>query len=394
MTIDKIHCLLPDHDVLTLGGWKPIADVTMDDQVATLKDDKLVYEKPIEVLHYPDYEGKMYSIKNQNIDLDVTLNHRMFVSKMKNNKWQDYDLIKAEDIYGKHIRYKKDVEWDAPDYQFVLPAHQQFAEKVFDMDAWLGYFGIWMAEGWAHNGKTIKYDTTLCINKPRIKKVIFNYAKRLGYNYSVNDEKISIYDRQLHAYMKTLSVGAPNKTLPDWVWKLSCRQSQILMESMILGDGSYHGSSVRYYTSSEKLADQYMQLCLHAGYSANKFVHLPKGSSVYFKKEDRTITTEHIIWRLGVIKAKNNPSVNHGHQMDQLIQEEKIYDYVGPVHCLQVPSEVFYVRRNGKAVWTGNSRSNNGPVVLLTRQPSEGRARGTISPSVKDAIPLLVFWVI
>ena len=33
------------------------------------------------------------------------------------------------------------------------------------------------------------------------------------------------------------------------------------------------------------------------------------------------------------------------------------------------------VKRNGKPVWTGNSRGSNGPIVMLTRQCSEGRAR-------------------
>lgn len=44
------------------------------------------------------------------------------------------------------------------------------------------------------------------------------------------------------------------------------------------------------------------------------------------------------------------------------------------VYCLQVSSGVFYVRRNGKAVWTGNSRAR-GPLQILTRQPVEGRSR-------------------
>lgn len=34
-------------------------------------------------MNYPDYEGSMYYIKNQSIDLAVTGNHRMWVSKKK-----------------------------------------------------------------------------------------------------------------------------------------------------------------------------------------------------------------------------------------------------------------------------------------------------------------------
>ena len=56
-------------------------------------------------------------------------------------------------------------------------------------------------------------------------------------------------------------------------------------------------------------------------------------------------------------------------------KKENIIDYQGSVYCLEVPNEVFYIRRNNKACWTGNSRAANGPVVLLTHQPSEGRQR-------------------
>ena len=68
---DKIHCLTMDHEVLTDGGWKFYKDITMKDKIATLKDNKLVYDKPTKLLHYPDYKGKLYHIKSHDIDLCV-----------------------------------------------------------------------------------------------------------------------------------------------------------------------------------------------------------------------------------------------------------------------------------------------------------------------------------
>ena len=101
MVLDKIHCLTEKHEVFTENGWKFIADIKLDDKVAILKNDVLVYENPIEVHHYPDYKGKMYRVKNQDIDLEVTANHRMYV-KINDN----YILEKAENIVGKKVSYK------------------------------------------------------------------------------------------------------------------------------------------------------------------------------------------------------------------------------------------------------------------------------------------------
>jgi hypothetical protein len=378
MTVDKIHCLLPDHDVLTERGWVPIPQVTKQDKVATLKNGELVYDYPIDVLDFPNYKGKMYHIANSSVDLNVTINHRMWVSPDKNHIWESHCLKKAEDIIGKHVRYQKNANWIKDEYQFILPRFEEYEEKVMDMNSWLTFFGIWIAEGWADNGEISSkyYRTTFAINKQRVKDVLLDAVRIMGYNFTICDEKLSIRNKHLHSYMKNLSVGAPLKKLPDWVWKLNADQSQILIHNMCLGDGTFVKSNTNrcmYYTSSDKLADDFMRLCLHAGWSSTKELHIPAGAKNIIK--GRKILTSHNIWRLPVIKSRNNPSVNHGHHMDQEIQVEKVYDYEGSVYCLQVPSEVFYVRRNGKSCWTGNSRAASGPIVLLTRQPAEGRAR-------------------
>jgi DNA-directed RNA polymerase II subunit RPB2 len=372
---DKVHCLTGDHEVLTLDGWKNIKDINMNDKIATLDNNELIYEKPLNYMAYPDYEGKIYRIKNQSIDLAVTGNHRMWVSKVYGRKkiWKPYDFETAENLYGKFVKYKKDAEWNSNDYQFVLPeiitkGNNKMDAQNVNMNSWLTFFGIWFAEGWASgNDETGK--VSIAINKQRVKDVIYNAFNNLDIIYHVSNEKINTTNQQLYRYMKQFSVGAPNKKLPEWVFKLSKEQCKILIASMILGDGSYTKSGEIYYSSSKILIDQFQQLCLHAGWGCIISTHCEAGNKVII--DGREVISNHDMLRASVIKTRINPSVNHGHTSTQHVQVETLLDEKCPVYCLQVRSEVFYVRRNGKAVWTGNSRPR-GPRTLLTRQPPEG----------------------
>jgi hypothetical protein len=162
MVDDKIHCLTPDHDVLTSEGWMKISEINLNHKVATLemKSGELVYQKPTKLFHYNDYKGPLYSIQNQNISLVVTLNHRMFVlrhpkgaldlkplalernhqeikksAKTLNSHIQGFNLVKAIELIGKKSEYLKNANWMKDDYQFILP------HKV-NMDTWLTFFGL------------------------------------------------------------------------------------------------------------------------------------------------------------------------------------------------------------------------------------------------------------
>jgi replicative DNA helicase Mcm len=378
MVDDKYHCLTMDHQVLTNNGWKYFQEIADSDLIATLKNSELVYDKIIKKHYYPEYNGKMYSIKNSNVDLNVTENHRMWVSKCfgRKKEWLDHTFELAKDIVGKSRKYKKDAEWNKPDYQFVLPEHLDGnglvrEKKTFNMKDWLIFFGIWMAEGWTRGHTAVE----ISINKQRVKDALYPAVTNMGYKYTISeDEKMHIYDVQLGTFMSQFSVGAPNKQLPNWCFELSKEQTKELIHSMQLGDGHFpeQTSTSWYSTSSQKLADDVVRLCLHAGWSANTYVHVKAGTVTQINGRD--IIPQHDILKVSILKTKNNPEVNHTHHKEQNVQEEKVYDYSGPVFCLEVPSEVFYVRRNGKPVWTGNSRSI-GPVSMLTRQPLEGRSK-------------------
>ncbi len=384
---DKIHCLTMDHEVLTENGWKFFNEMKEGEKVATLKDGKLVYDTA-KLLYFPKYKGKMYKIETKQISLNVTANHRMWIAKPKRKGAGEFYHELAENLVGKFIKYKKDAEWDAPDYQFILPGVKKenndpdYEDKVVDMDAWLTFMGIWIAEGWTTSCKdkrwnnTINYRIQVSVNKQRVKDALYPAMEKLGYKYSINDEKMTLYDKQLHSYMSELSVGATNKSLPKWVWQLSKKQCQKLLESMILGDGSYNGNSIKYHTSSTKLADDVSKLALHSGWSANTTIDKEAGSKSNI--DGREIISKHDSYRIAIIKSNNLPSVNKVYKNIENNNIEQVYDYEGPVFCLEVPSEVFYVRREGLPVWTGNSRAR-GLKASLTRQAPDGK-RFAIKP--------------
>jgi len=354
MVGDKAHCLSTDHEVLTMNGWKFHHELSTKDKVATLVDNKLIYQNPKQIYYYTKYCGSMYHVETSHIDLMVTGNHRMWVSKNNGkNKWANYDFELAENLVGQTCRYQTNAVWDAPDYQFVLQKYTSdsgifYSEHQPCMNSWLEFFGIWMNHGWISDNSIIGINIE---NKNMVDKLI-SVLNNLKYSYQHDQKKFTIMNEQLHSYLKELS----QTKFPDWVWQLSCNQARQLLASMI-GEQSEHVDTINdniFQTKSESLLDQVMQLVLHCGWSSTKLSSTEKTTDWY------------------LLITKNGDTVVN--DWDTKTSEQIISNYNGPVFCLKVNGGVFYVRRNGKPVWTGNSRSR-GVTQLLTRQPSEGRSR-------------------
>ena len=357
---DKYACFSSNTEVLTLKGWKKIKDTTIEDKVATLKDNnELFYENPLEVMSY-DCDEDIYYVKSNQVDLEVTLNHRMYVA---GRDGKNYKIKEAKDIIGKRVKYLKNID----NYKqhnlsnnFILKEYNDVPEKKLNLQAFLVIFGIWMAEGWV-SGNQIQY----AAHKPRVKEALDKNFNILGYEITKTKDKKhekefnrwSVLDKQLAAVFKELSVGAIHKFLPEWVWKLNMNDAKILMESMVLGDGHYmKNGTLRYDTSSEKLADDFQRLCLHAGYSANKYLKYAKGHESISKTRNEIFRQSVDAYRLTVIKTQNKPLVNKYRKPDGSNTCDSIKKYTGKVYCCQVNSGIIYVRNNGIPVWCGNSR--------------------------------------
>jgi hypothetical protein len=297
-------------------------------------------------------------------------------------------MLLAEEIAGNRKAYKKNVNVFEPDLttapeELIIKDNKVIAfqvpntERVYNIDDWIMFYGIWIAEGHVSNGD---FSIVISANKPRVQEALLDLENRGVFRFNKNKEKPDgeairwvVHDVKVGRYMFPFSVGATNKYLADWVWFLNREQCNKLMHSMCLGDGcKYKGKNWSYSTSSTRLADDYQRLCLHAGSCCKKAVGSKAGSSAYSDKIGYTITKTTDNYQLYNNTCCNEPTVNHRPQ-----KQDSWVDYNGKVYCCTVPQGegVIYVRRNGVPIWCGNSRSGNGPIVSLTHQPAEGRAR-------------------
>jgi hypothetical protein len=221
------------------------------------------------------------------------------------------------------------------------------------MDDWLQMLGMFIADGYAHN-KIIN------ITALKERKIAFNTrfleALNIEYRYSTDGKFIigGKKNKNICEHLETLSVGALNKYLPEYVWNLSQRQSRILLEALLQGDGSsmeYKGEAFeRYGTISVQLADDITRLALHCGYSGIvKISEEPTGIARIGKRtlgsragQEISVTQQHTYYKVSIITKQNEPWIN---KKVNDSNEEKLIDYQGKVYCIEVPSSHTYYMR-------------------------------------------------
>lgn len=365
---DKL-CYDAETEVLTSKGWKHISDVTVNDHVASLRGGTtLVFEQPSATYRYAE-GGRMYKIRNQQIDLFVTENHRMWVAP----RGRAFGIHTAQAIYGKRVRYQKNAAWVGADTDVLLPSlrvkagqggrgTRELPALTIPARAYAMLLGAYVSEGnLVDQPGTYGIDITQI--KVRQRSELLRALKQHGFKYSEhgNGTKVRIHSKQLMEHFKPLGKSY-EKYIPEFVFNWSAETLRLLFDWLMWGDGytSETGRPISYTTTSKRLADDVQRLCLHIGLAANiKSRHVPKQTikgKVYACRE---------CYAVRIVNTKLRPEVNHGHTQTQSAQEETwVENYAEPVYCMTVPSGVIYVRRNGKSVWSGNcGRFGNKGVV-------------------------------
>jgi len=338
-------CYDKDTEVLTEDGWKYFKDLNNEKLITLNKDGKIEYHYPSKKVIVP-YKGEMYHFKGRKIDLNVTPNHYLYVSKSnKKGIIQEPKFIKAMDLTpSNNIYMYSSGEWNCDNpKEIIIPMHKSSIgqinpEKKINVKEWLKFLGYYIAEGnlerWAVN--ITQATDSVYYND------IVNIIQKIGYTPHCYGNHIKIFNTGLVRYLEQYGNSASTKHLTSKELNLHPDSIGILLENMINGDGNWRNNYVTYFTSSKLLADDVQELCLKMGIVGR--IYKEKGRPFI-------IRDKHYISRDGyriVIGKQTRYVIN---PKRNLIKE----NYKGNVFCAIVPNHTLYVRRNGKPIWCGNT---------------------------------------
>lgn len=336
-------CYDSETEVLTFDGWKQWDEVTEKDLFATLNSNNIVeYHEADRYIHYY-HKGDMYRVDGKGVDLLVTPDHKMFTcitTTKEGRKKNKFELIKASEIDLKsHAYIKGGNKWVDDNMTGLLPS-------IFAL------LGFTIGDGTTYvDNRTAKFNIKLERKIAYLKRI----ANDCGYEFSDTgyDYRVRLPEGKVFNLFKKIYNDKGEKQIPNGLLcSLNKECLEALYDGLLQSDGSIDKNDHAIYdTTSEVLAGQFQQLCLHIGLAAN--ISQSDCYSEEHRKSSSSFGNKQL-FRVHVIRDKYlKPEFNKfdGHKS----RTRWIQNWEGDVYCVEVPNNTLYVRRNGKAVWSGNS---------------------------------------
>lgn len=349
----NIGCFDDKTEILTKDGWKSVYNISKKDEVISLNPKtNIAGYYPIKRIIKYNYEGDIYHLKGKCLDFYFTPEHRLYYNWSAKQQWQIDKICNLKKDSKSPVHFAHSItlqEYEEKSLNFIKPKQLQ---NISDED-WLEFLGWFISEGCLTLEKNLSYKIIITQFKnvhPFEFDKICSLIKRMGLNYWICKEKSIVFSSKEifehlkeHCYkitenskIRTKSVYCCyNKCFPSYVKNLSKRQTEILLNSFWLGDGSEDKGLKRWNTSSKQLADDIQEVVLKLGIPC----------SLLIKQKNRNP-----LYVVGELKSKV--------RMLDFYKGLTIEPYNALVWCVEtLPHGLIFIRRNSCCMWTGNSKS-------------------------------------
>jgi len=357
---DRHGCYDDATEVLTEDGWKAWPAVSGEELFATRTiDGRLEYQPALRLVR-KDYRGHMIGFKGMSLDLMVTPDHRVLASELTTRQGRArarYHLCPAYSVLHRAHRHITTADWAGERIEWFLLDGQRFEPEPL-----LRLVGFFIGDG------NLGASNHIVFNLRKQREISYlrslAVANRLELREWKNRHLALAIGPQLRKLFSECYSGR-EKVIPKRL--LSCSRALLvaLYEGLLQSDGSVHARPNRadrhtYYTTSRKLADQMQELALKLGRSASVRPHVMSPGDGHFGNLPRS--------RVTIYNSRNSrPALCKTKAEADNHMGVEFYD--GAIHCVEVPSGTLYVRRNGYAVWCGNTPFEHNSFRFHVRAP-------------------------
>src|SRR5262249_40347496 len=126
----------------------------------------------------------------------------------------------------------------------------------FPANLFLRLLGYYLAEGWCQKAKRPRYEVNLAQAPGGSQHRIVDTIRALGLRPRVSGHHVTFASKELWHFLQDCGSGADAKYIPTWIKSLDAPLLEVLLESLIDGDGTRNsdGSPKKFYSTSKTLA--------------------------------------------------------------------------------------------------------------------------------------------
>jgi len=341
-------CVSDDTEALTKEGWKTRELISTEDEIYTINPKTLLGEwnSVSKIYEYKKEGAELYKIENKNISALVTGSHRWLVKTKKGNgKRGDY-VEKYEFRETTELNGNSFIPLGA---KLSSQHKQEYSDDFVELVGWVITEGCYSQgpKSEARGRTRIRISQSYHAN-PVQWRMIDNLLKRMGINTTPQLQK----DKSTQFSFSKENAVQMRKLFPDklltyeFVKRLTAEQLEILLKTMMLGDGTIERGT--YYSTEKQNIDAFQMICSLLGYSSRIFNYGIRERTPFLRGEGELKE----FYGVSIKSETNFTGFSSHERLDKFIKKEK---YTGTVWCPETKNTTWLMRKDGKVCFTGNS---------------------------------------
>ena len=333
------YCVDTETEALTQRGWMNIDSITENDIIMSCKDGVMTWSN-IKSIYRGEFDGLMHKLTVRGVDALITPGHKMLTINR--------GLVPAELL----------LESD----HLLLMGEAENNDKEIYCNEFVELIG-WIVTDGCYDSNSDGFLRRICIYQNQGPKSdrIRSCLTALNFNYteSCRDDKTSCFAIRREDSLKVSSIFPTKNLTMDFITRLTKYQRELLINTMIDGDGWRVGKHRRYVQKDIEHIDLFQALCVISGHRTNTHLrsHMSFGKTVtyhditIFSPRKNITRVESMNFHGGKRNGRNTMlgkgKINH--------PNEPTTYYTGMVWCPETEYGCFLARRNGTVYITGNT---------------------------------------